>query len=134
MQSKLYGVWAAMKQRCLNPKCKLYEHYGARGIKVYEQWSWPNGYWPFEAWAMANGYQPGLTLDRINNDGDYQPSNCRWVTRAQNLSNRRMTPKWSASLDRLRRMPKTFSPAGLEALRRNMAHARKSRHACRSML
>ena len=77
-----------MKQRCQNPKCKAYRNYGARGVKVCEEWQ---QFEPFLAWALANGYESGLDLDRMNNDGNYEPSNCRWIPRRENINNRRNT-------------------------------------------
>ena len=77
-----------MKQRCQNPKCKAYPNYGARGIKVCEEWQ---QFEPFLNWALGNGYEKGLELDRKDNDGNYEPSNCRWITRRQNINNRRNT-------------------------------------------
>lgn len=84
----LYWAWKAMKQRCQNPKCKAYRNYGARGIKVCEEWQ---KFEPFLAWALNNGYEKGLDLDRKDNDGNYEPSNCRWIPRRQNINNRRNT-------------------------------------------
>lgn len=77
-----------MKQRVLNPKCRAYRNYGARGIGMCEDW---NEFEPFCEWALANGWQKGLDLDRIDNDGPYCPENCRWVDRATNTNNRRNT-------------------------------------------
>ena len=77
-----------MKQRCQNPKCKAYRNYGARGIKVCEEWQ---QFGPFLAWALNNGFHQGLDLDRKDNDGNYEPSNCRWIPRRQNINNRRNT-------------------------------------------
>ncbi len=130
MQMRLYGVWASMKQRCNNPKSTVYAHYGARGVKVDEPWSWPNGFQFFSEWAIANGYKPGLTLDRINRDGNYCPANCRWVTLRENLSNRRMTPKWKAAIVAMQAKSTTLprTQVQIEACRRNMAIARKTRH------
>lgn len=85
---RLYWAWKSMKQRCQNPKCKAYRNYGARGVKVCEEWQ---QFEPFLAWALANGYENGLDLDRRNNDGNYEPSNCRWIPRRQNINNRRNT-------------------------------------------
>ena len=77
-----------MKQRCLNPRCKAYKNYGARGINVCDEWM---EFEPFCEWALNNGYEKGLDLDRENNDGNYSPQNCRWVTRRSNINNRRKT-------------------------------------------
>ena len=84
----IYWCWKAMKQRCQNPRCQAYRNYGARGITVCGEWQ---EFEPFLEWCLANGYQKGLELDRINNDGNYEPSNCRWTTTKTNVNNRRMT-------------------------------------------
>ena len=77
-RSKLYFVWVEIGQRCNNPKNKQHKDYGERGIKRCEEW---NSFISFGTWAIKNGYRVGLSIDRINNDGNYEPSNCRWVTR-----------------------------------------------------
>lgn len=82
----LYNVWCAMKRRCYNPRVKYYALYGGRGIKVCNEWM---DYLPFKEWALSNGYHQGLTLDRINCNGNYEPSNCRWVTTQEQQRNRR---------------------------------------------
>lgn len=80
-----YKVWANMKSRCNNPNAHNYHNYGARGIKVCERWM--NSYNDF---ISDMGRRPdGLTLGRIDNNGNYEPSNCRWETWSQQLSNRR---------------------------------------------
>jgi len=80
----IYGVWMAMKYRCFNPKCKEFKNYGGRGITVCDRWM------EFKSFRddMLSTYQSGLQLDRIDNDGNYEPSNCRWVTRSQNGKNK----------------------------------------------
>lgn len=81
----IYNSWEAMRSRCNYPHDKRYASYGGRGIKVCSEWGLFKN---FEAWAYANGYQPGLTIDRIDNNGDYEPSNCQWLTRAENTAKR----------------------------------------------
>lgn len=84
--SKLYLVWVEMRQRCNNPKSRKFKHYGARGISVCKEWS---TFEAFYKWAVLNGYKEGLTLDRIDNEGNYDPENCRWVTQLIQCNNKR---------------------------------------------
>jgi hypothetical protein len=80
-----YGVWVAMKVRCSNPTDKNYKHYGARGIKVCPRWAED-----YENFLADMGECPkGMTLDRIDNDGDYEPTNCRWTTMSNQVINKR---------------------------------------------
>lgn len=83
---RLYGVWKTMMHRCYNPKREKYKDYGGRGISVCNEWHDPNA---FMDWAEANGYADGLQLDRVNNDGNYAPDNCRFATPKENSRNRR---------------------------------------------
>ena len=84
----LYGVWATMKGRCENPTNPKYDSYGKRGITVCADW---HSFERFYAWAIENGYKKELTLDRIDVNGNYEPSNCRWATAKQQSNNKRDT-------------------------------------------
>lgn len=85
----LYSVWENVIQRCLNPKDKHYEYYGGRDIKICDEWK--SDFKTFYDWAMNNGYKKELTIDRIDTNGNYEPSNCRFVTRLKQSHNTRMS-------------------------------------------
>lgn len=84
--TKLYGVWNGIKNRCLNPNHKSYKNYGGRGIKLCEQWL---DFSNFYEWALNNGYKEGLSIERENVNGDYEPSNCHWATAKEQANNTR---------------------------------------------
>lgn len=82
----LYSVLKGMKARCYDSKNKRYNRYGGRGIKICDEWK--NNYDAFYEWGIKNGYKRGLSIDRINNDGDYEPQNCKWSTDKEQCRNR----------------------------------------------
>jgi len=86
--TKLYGVWNAMNGRCNSPGTKDYKRYGARGIRVCDEWG---DYDEFRAWAITHGFRKGLTLDRIDSNGNYEPDNCRWIPKGEQQLNTRRT-------------------------------------------
>lgn len=83
--TKIYKIWESMKRRCLNPKVERYMSYGGRGIKFCDEW---NNFIPFYEWAKSAGYKEGLSIDRIDVDGNYEPNNCRWITMKEQSNNK----------------------------------------------
>ena len=85
-KSKIYSIYHNMKDRCLNPNNHAYKNYGGRGIIVCNEWLGENGFTNFYNWSMANGYSEGLSIDRENINGNYEPNNCRWITLGENVA------------------------------------------------
>lgn len=87
--SRLNRIYRKMKQRCFNINNPRYSDYGGRGITVCEEWLGENGFENFYEWSMNNGYQDDLSIDRLDNDGNYEPDNCRWTTVKEQVRNTR---------------------------------------------
>lgn len=90
-RTKLYRVWASMKQRCSNEKTVHFEHYGGRGISYCDDWEIFEN---FYNWANISGYSEGLTIDRIDVNGNYEPKNCRWISHKEQGVNKRKTIRY----------------------------------------
>lgn len=90
--TKIYHIYAGIKRRCFNKNDKFYKYYGGRGITICKKWlDSKTGFIDFYNWSMKNGYKDGLTIDRIDVNGNYEPDNCRWVTMEVQVNNRRNT-------------------------------------------
>jgi hypothetical protein len=85
-RERLNQIWQRMKQRCRDHNSSDYERYGGRGIRVCEEWKFD--YSNFRSWALSHGYADNLTIDRIDNDGNYEPGNCRWISNSKQARNK----------------------------------------------
>lgn len=84
-RTRLHKIWRGMKERTLNPNSKVYHRYGGRGIILCDEW---HEFVPFMNWALSHGYAENLVIDREDNEGNYEPLNCRWITQGENSRNR----------------------------------------------
>ena len=92
-KTRLFRILQYVKGRCYNQNNSAYQYYGGRGISVCQEWR--ESFVTFRDWALANGYSDDLTLDRIDADGNYEPSNCRWVDRKTQMRNQRDSLKYT---------------------------------------
>ena len=103
--TKLYYVWCTMKSRCMNKNSIDYKNYGGRGITICPEWT--ENFIVFRDWALNNGYAKGLQINRIENNGNYEPNNCNWVTQKENLRNKRNNKLTLQKVNEIRKLHKT---------------------------
>ena len=104
-KTRLHIIWTNIKQRCFNPKHKSYKDYGGRGITICPEWT--DSYITFRDWSLNNGYKEGLQINRIDNNGNYEPNNCNFVTIKENSWNRRSTKLSLEIVEEIRELYKT---------------------------
>ncbi len=85
-KTRLYSIWKQMRTRCRNKNNPTYRYYGARGISICPEW---NDFSIFREWALNNGYSENLTIERVDNNKNYEPNNCTWIPRNQQFKNTR---------------------------------------------
>ncbi len=85
--TRIYIIWCSLKRRCFYKNAAYYQNYGGRGITVCNEWR--HNFMNFYNWAIFNGYEEHLTIERVNNDGNYEPSNCTWIPLSEQSKNRR---------------------------------------------
>ncbi len=105
--TRLYKTWKKMNERCYNKNEIGYKHWGGRGIVICDEWR--NDFAAFMKWAKSNGYSNDLQIDRVNNDGNYEPSNCRFVTQVENKRNRSFNKLSMEKAETIRNLYKTGS-------------------------
>lgn len=98
---ELYGKWKSIHERCFNSNHKKFPRYGGRGISVCKEW---DNYLPFKKWALSLNWKKGMEIDRINNNNNYSPTNCRFVTRAENCQNKSNNKLDSTKVKEIRRL------------------------------
>lgn len=112
--TRIYSIYKSIKRRCFNENSENYASYGGRGISVCNEWcDRENGFVNFYNWAMANGYSDELTIERIDVNGNYEPSNCTWIPNHEQAFNKRNTiySKDGKSVAKMAREKGTVSPA-----------------------
>lgn len=111
-RTKLYKTWRDMKYRCEDPNKQRYKNYGGRGISVCKEWD--ESFECFRDWALENGYSVGLTIDRIDVNGNYEPSNCRWATKEEQGGNKQNT-RWVTAFGETKTLREWSERYGIKA-------------------
>lgn len=119
--TRLYSIWTNIKTRCTNSKTDSYKYYGGKGISICREWE--ERFEDFRDWALENGYKDDLTIDRMDNEGDYTPDNCRWADHVTQSRNRDYA--WHITIDGTTKHVKEWCEYyGIEY---KTVHTRKSR-------